>query len=318
VQVLASGSLMVSQRVEYYQSFNEVSGAPQTRAATDLYFSWYDLASPGMLADNIHIVNPGTSVAHVVITGPGPQLTRDVPAGGFVVVNWPAGVIGGPVHLTASSPVLASQRVQYNGTFNEVPARAAADASTNLVFNWYDHASPGMWNDNIHLVNPGPLTSIATVKVGAVAQTVQVPAGGTAIVSFVPGTINGPIVVSASQAVLASQRVQYYDSFNEVLGSPASAVSASTWMPWYDSASPGMLNDNVHVLNPSTTATAHVTVTGPGAAITLDVLPGGEKWVAWPRSIGGPVHVVSTGAGVIASQRVQFYGSFNEALGLAG
>jgi hypothetical protein len=318
VQVLASGPLIVSQRVEYNQSFNEAAGAAPAQASTDLYFSWYDLASQGMVADNIHVVNPGTSSAHVVVTGPGSPLSADVPAGRGTYLTWPSGVIGGPVHVTASSPVLASQRVQYYQTFNEVPARPAAAASTRLVFNWYDRASPGMWNDNVHLVNPGPSASSVTITVGTATQTATVPAGGATFVGFPAGVIGGPLTVTATNPVLASQRVQYFRSFNEVLGTPASAAATSIWMPWFDNVSPGMLNDNVHILNPSFTIPAHVTVSGPGPARTLDIAPGAEAYMSWPSLIGGPVHVVSTGTGVIASQRVQFYGSFNEALGLAG
>ena len=40
--------------------------------------------------------------------------------------------------------------------------------------------------------------------------------GAEAYVSFPPGTIGGPVTVSSSQPVLASQRVQYYSSFTEV------------------------------------------------------------------------------------------------------
>ncbi len=318
VQILGSGNLVVSQRVEFNQSFNESAGLPPSRAAADLYFSWYDLASNGMLSDNIHLVNPGSATAHVVVSGPGAPITTDVAAGGQTFVSWPQGTIGGPVRVSTSSstPVMASQRVQYNGTFNEVPARPAGDAATSLVFNWFDHASPGMWNDNIHLVNPGAAPASATVTVGSSSKTVTVPAGGTSYVGFPQGVIGGPVRVSADHAVLASQRVQYYDSFNEVLAVPASAAATSIWMPWYDSASPGMGGDNVHLLNPSPSATAHVTVAGPGPTRTLDVPPGGEAWTSWPNTIGGPVHVTSTGTAVIASQRVQFYGSFNEAVGV--
>jgi hypothetical protein len=37
-------------------------------------------------------------------------------------VAFPAGTIGGGVTISSSQPVLASQRVQYYLTFNEIPA----------------------------------------------------------------------------------------------------------------------------------------------------------------------------------------------------
>jgi hypothetical protein len=116
--------------------------------------------------------------------------------------------------------VLASQRVQYNQTFNEVWASSAARAVTTSYFSWYDKASPGMMADNIHLLNPGGTAASVTVSlVGAVAQTVTLGAGAEAVLSFPAGKIGGPVTVSSNQPVLASQRVQYYQSFNEVWAS---------------------------------------------------------------------------------------------------
>jgi hypothetical protein len=51
---------------------------------------------------------------------------------------------------------------------------------------------------------------------GAGTQTAIVTPGAEAYGSFPPGTIGGPVTVSSSQPVLASQRVQYYSSFIEV------------------------------------------------------------------------------------------------------
>jgi hypothetical protein len=43
-----------------------------------------------------------------------------------------------------------------------------------------------------------------------------VAAGVEAFVSFPSGSMGGPVTIAASQPVLASQRIQYYQSFNEV------------------------------------------------------------------------------------------------------
>jgi hypothetical protein len=74
-----------------------------------------------------------------------------------------------------------------------------------------------MFDDNFHILNPG--TSIAHVTVslsGATPHVVDVAAGGESFVSFPPGTIGGPVTVTSDLPVLASQRVQYYSSFNEI------------------------------------------------------------------------------------------------------
>ena len=143
------------------------------------------------------------------------------------------------------------------------------------------------------------------------------PAGGTGYAGFATGTIGGPVSVIATNSVpvLASQRVQYYGSFNESPAVAAGAGRTAQWLPWYDSASPGMVADNIHLVNPSVTPT-HVTLVAPMGSITIDVPAGGERITGWPGQIGGPVLVQASGAGVIASERVQYYSSFNEAIGL--
>ena len=42
------------------------------------------------------------------------------------------------------------------------------------------------------------------------------PPGGEVYATFAPGTIGGPITLTSTQPVLASQRVEYYTSFNEI------------------------------------------------------------------------------------------------------
>ena len=74
-----------------------------------------------MLNDNIHVLNPGTTPANVTISLPGSiaqQLT--VAPGAEAYATFPPGTIGGPVTITSDQPVLASQRVQSEQTFNEV------------------------------------------------------------------------------------------------------------------------------------------------------------------------------------------------------
>jgi len=314
VMVNTGPAVLASQRVQYNSSFNEVWAASAPQAATTSYFNWYDKASPGMVADNIHVLNPGGTSANVTVSLPGatPQ-TMSVPPNSEGYVTFPAGKIGGPVTVTASQPVLASQRVRYYDTFNETWALSSAQASTTSYFNWYDMASDGMAADNIHLLNPGTAAASVTVSLpGATSKTVSVGPGAEVWVSFPAGSIGGPVKVSSTQPVLASQRVQYYSSFNEVPALTAAKAATAAYFNWFDKASPGMVADNIHLLNPGGTA-ASVTVSLPGAKpITVTVGPGAEAYVSFPAgSMGGPVTVTSTQP-VLASQRVQYYQTFNE------
>jgi hypothetical protein len=269
-----------------------------------------------MFNDNIHLLNPGATSANVTVSLPGAtSQTVTVAAGAEAFVTFPAGSIGGPVKVSSSQPLLASQRVQYYASFNEVWAESAAQAATTSYMNWYDKASPGMFNDNIHLLNPGATSANVTVSLpGATAQTVTVAAGAGSFVTFPAGSIGGPVkvTVNSGPAVLASQRVQYYSTFNEVWAESAAQAATTSYMNWYDKASPGMFNDNIHLLNPGATS-ADVTVSLPdGTARLATVAPGAEANVTFPPGkIGGPVTVSSTQP-VLASQRVQYYQSFNE------
>ena len=314
VVVNADQQIQASQRVQYYQTFNEVWAESAAQASATSYFNWYDKASPGMFNDNIHLLNPGSASATVTVSLPGltPQ-TATIGAGAEAYVSFPKGTIGGPVTVTSSQPVLASQRVQYNSSFKEVWAESAAQAATSTYLNWYDKASPGMSIDNIHVINPGSLIAHVTVSLpGAGDQVITVLAGGESFITFPAGTIGGPLLVSSDQPVLASQRVVYYASFNEVWAESAAQAALSSKVTWYDKASPGMLNDNFHVLNPGTSV-ANVTVSLPGApSQVVAVPPGGESFVSFPPgTIGGPVTVTADHP-VLASQRVQYYSSFNE------
>ena len=314
VLVNSDQQILASQRVQYYSSFNEVWAKGAAGAATTSYFNWYDKASPGMLNDNIHILNPGAVAANVTVSLPGvASQALNVGPGAEAFATFPQGTIGGPVTVTSTQPVLASQRVQYNQSFNEVWSAGSAQSTTTAYFNWFDKASAGMFNDNIHLLNPNSVPAIVTVSLtGTPPQMVTVAAGAETFVSFPAGTMGGPVVVSATQPVLAAQRVQYYSSFNEVwAGSAAQALTTSRFT-WFDKASAGMSNDNVHIVNPGAIS-ATVTVSLPGAVSqTATVAPGAEALVTFPvNTIGGPV-TVSSSQPVLASQRVQYYSSFNE------
>jgi hypothetical protein len=313
VVVSSDQAILTSQRVQYYQSFNEVWGETAAQAATTSYFQWFDhVSSPGFTNDNIHVLNPGTSTATVTVHLNSSTQVLTLAAGAESFTGFP-GQIGGPVTVTSNVPVLASQRVQYYQSFNEVWAEAATQAAAISYFNWFDKASVGMLNDNIHVFNPGVSSATVTVSLpNGTAQIATVAAGTEGFISLPAGNIGGPVTVSSTQPVLASQRVQYFQSFNEVWAETAAQASTTLHFTWYDKvSSPGFLNDNIHLLNPGAVS-ATVTVALPGATSqVVTVAAGAEVFISFPGKIGGPVLITSTQA-ILASQRVQFFQSFNE------
>jgi hypothetical protein len=293
------------------------------------YLTWFDNASAGMVADNIHILNTGASASSGCVTvGGGQGVAWSAGPGLETYVTFPRGTIGGPVRVTVTSgpAVQASHRVQFYSSFNELPAASAASAVTTSYFNWYDKAGPGMYNDNIHLLNPGTVDATVTVTLpGASPQTKTVAAGTQGYVNFPQGSGGGPVTVSSTQPVLASQRVQFYQSFSELWAASSTQAATKSYFTWFDSTSPGVAYDNIHLFNPGT-VTANVSVSLPRSfAATTSINPGGEAFVTIPPGVvgahcaptncappqGGPL-TVSSDQPVLASQRVQFYSSFNE------
>src|SRR5207302_567644 len=145
-------------------------------------FSWFDrISSPGFLADNVHVVNPGASSTTVVVNIPGipgcaPFAT--IPARSERVFTCPTG-FGGPVTVNSDQPVLASQRVQYYQTFNDVLAQPSPYTTPFRSFSWFDRiSSPGFVGDNVHVVNPGASTANVSVAIpGCSSQSAAVAAG---------------------------------------------------------------------------------------------------------------------------------------------
>src|SRR5205814_240005 len=159
----------------------------------------------------------------------------------------------------------------------------------------------------IHVLNPGGTAATVTISLpGATSQMLTVAPGAESYATFPQGTIGGPVTISSDQPVLASQRVQFQQTFNEVWAQSATQAATTSLVNWYDKASAGTFNDSTHVLNPGGTA-ASVTVSLPGAASqTLTVAGGAEAYASFPQgSIGGPVTVSSTQP-VLAARRVQY------------
>jgi len=219
VVVNSGPAVLASQRVQYYGTFNEVWAQPATLAATTTLLNWYDLASTGFVQDNVHLLNPQLATANVTVTMGSASVAATVLAGGETYVKFPAGTIGGPVTVTSSVAILASQRVQYNQSFNEEWAQTAAQALTVSRFTWFDKASTGFSNVNVHLLNPGSTTATVTVVLGSTTLSATVAAGAETYVTFPFGTIGGPVVVTSNVPILAAERTQYFQTFNEISSS---------------------------------------------------------------------------------------------------
>ena len=307
VEVQAGAPVVASQRVAYYRSFSEVPGLDATAAVTDAWWPWYDRLSAGVIADNLHVVNPDATVTATVTFTLGTLSTVvQVGPGAEAFGSFPAGTMGGPVHMASDHPVLASQRVANKTSFNELPALATTSAATTLVSNWYDLATAGFSADNIHIVNVSATGANVTVSLNGTGYgTFAVPSHGEQYLSFPVGTIGGPLKLASDQPIVATQRVIYYDAFQETAFHSVASSATDIWFNWYDNASPCFLADNVHLTNAGGAAVSgSMAMPGrPTLAFTLN--PGQETILNWGAgTMGGPVHIAASGSGVIADKRV--------------
>lgn len=133
-------SLIASQRVIWGPSFGETPGYPSRDLASDYHWTWYDQQTPGSL-NWVLVANPnpanadpadttGSIYYEITIGGtdPNPSTSKGILLPGQNVIPTFAGQMGGPVEVrawtdagkTAPALVMASQRVLWNGHFNEV------------------------------------------------------------------------------------------------------------------------------------------------------------------------------------------------------
>ncbi len=133
----ASGhNIIVSQRVLYKSSFEEVQGTSPRDLGTSAVFPWYDFSSPGMNGNWILIGNTDASrdaYSQVFVGGGRDALSMygnggdrffAGSGGGSVTPIFP-GVIGGPLTVSCitcqpDQKLIISQRVIYKNSFNEV------------------------------------------------------------------------------------------------------------------------------------------------------------------------------------------------------
>ncbi len=331
---LGGGEAVVSQRSLIGNSLEEVVATDASKLSDHFYWTWYDELSPGyrnwVLVDNPSATETIHAVVSFTNTADGATVTgeSDIAPGGSWTPEFP-GKMGGPVELKAylqggswpanARNVVASQRVtsNYGTAFNEMPGIPAGELTSSYIWTWYDMASVGFSNW-VLLANPDPVNPVTyEVKIaGAVVGGGTIAGGGIATPTF-PGQINGPVEVTTSANVIASQRIIAGPSFGEVAGFPQSALARTYDWTWYDNASAGATNW-VLIGNPDPANAVTYAIRIGDSVVSSGTIPAGGRVIpTFPGQINGPVEVLAS-ANVIASQRVLWNGYFNEVMGVGG
>jgi len=219
VELVSSQPVLASQRcVTNYggtQDFDEIIGMPYSDSFIESWFTWYD--SKGTSADNIHMVNHGSSTASVSIYIHG-QLQSGCPfsiAPGAEVYKSYSGKSDGPVKVVSTQPLLVTQRiVGWNG-FKEVFGTSSSLMAPMWWFTWYDNSAGLAW---IHVVNPTQTAATVRVYIAGVNYGPYTVNPGTDWYFYQSGIASGPVAVYSNTAISATIRTTAFSSFVETLG----------------------------------------------------------------------------------------------------
>jgi Zn-dependent metalloprotease len=357
IEALDGTAGIVSRRTLYGDSFEEINGFEEGALTSRYYFAWYDTVSPGS-QDWILIANPNPDAvqADVYISG---QKMNSVPytidPGESVTPQYP-GIMGGPVEVIAYEPgnelvpknVMASERVLWNGNFNELVGIPANSLGNDYLFTWYDQASPGAqtW---VLVSNPNSSETLAVeitvagqkVANSATGEQYYVVAPGESITPSFPGVLDGPMEVKGYNAstydpanpgvsnmnFFTTQRSLFGSSFNEVAGLRTDRLRPQYFFSWYDQVSAGA-SDWVLVSNPGVAeVTAEIWIAGQKLKV-LNIAPGETETPTFGGVMNGPVEIRGYDAAtydpnnpgapnrnIFTSQRVLWKGHFNEVEG---
>lgn len=344
---------MVSQRILWGNSLEEVVGTDAALLSDHYYWTWYDQSSTGF-SNWIMVGNPSATETVTVDlnfrdVGTGLDVTEihDISPGGSWTPAYP-GKMGGPVEIKAyiqsgswinpgdRRDVVASQRVLSNGgtAFNEVPGIPAEELTDRYMWTWYDNVYGLNW---IMIANPpdSGYNMDYSIFIHGVGEGggVDLAPGQTATV-MIPGKVDGPVEVLTARHnsgiplnSVVSQRTLWGPSFEEVPGFPYSSLSSLYYWTWYDQQSAGVSNW-VQVANPDGVNPLHyeITIAGqdpaPGPTCSKGTLAAGAVMnCQFQGTMNGPVKVqawnlIKTAPmDIIASQRVLWNGYFNEVMG---
>ncbi|MBD3281023.1 S8 family serine peptidase, partial [Candidatus Dojkabacteria bacterium] len=280
------------------------------------YFTWYDTSRSSRKAW-ILIGNPsGTRTANVNIKIANIiNQNFTIPPGGRITPAY-NGIQDGPVVISSDIEVYASQRADYDDSFNEYAAISADELSTKYYFTWYDtsRSNRKSW---ILVGNPSAsqTANISITINGVGTYYYNIPPGGKVTPAY-NNVQNGPVIINSNIPVYASQRSDYEGSFNEYAGIPQESLTNKYYFTWYDTSRSDR-KSWILIGNPSSSQTATVNLYVPGVTnSTYYIPPGGRITPAFNNVINGPATITSN-IDVYATQRSQYKGSFNEYPGIS-
>ena len=334
VQIISANnnSLMAAERVIYKvngvnTSFTEMMGLPGSQLDTTYWFPWYnnvDLDTQLRFGN----VSNSTATVHVYVAGVEMSGSPFALVPGESTRKSFAGINNGPVKIVSDVNIVAAERLIYkfngvNTSFSEMMGLPNSQLNTTYWLPWYNNVD---LDTQLRFANVSDSPATVHVYIGGVemqGSPFALAAGASTRKTFT-GVNNGPVQIKSDVNIVAAERVIYKvngvnTSFTEMMALPASQLSTTYWMPWYNNRD---LDTQLRFGNVSnTTATVHVYIGGvemPGSPFAL--VPGESTRKSFPNVNSGPVKIVSD-VPIVAAERLiyKFNGvntSFSEMMGL--
>ena len=350
---------LISERSLFGNSFEEIWATPYDQLDSHYYWPAYFGGEAGV-KEWVLVSNPpenGEDVkVDLMMSGGTIEAGHVIHRGDTWTPTYPANY--DPVEVRAYSAatgnpadarkVIASERIMFNGSFNEMPGIPASKLSNDNLWPWFDSIDSA---DYLGIGNPNSQTIylfvfLAGVRQGGIYGQPLNP--GQTIAWSMPNVMNGPVEVKGCYddsetcfqpaKIFSSQIVRFGPSYEETAGtSPADLKPNSNWT-WYDEITPGSYNW-VLVSNPNLVSVIYyqISIAGhldpnnpadPYYASSHGYLGPQQKVTPqFPGIMGGPVQVKGcfypfaadgsclNPAPVLASQRVVWNGYFNEVVG---
>lgn len=345
VKVVATNGdpLIVSQRVLYKNSMNEVAAVDGDKLDSKYHYPWYD---DHYFADWVLVANPDNvnSVYYEISIGGSVRDSGTLVAGGTTSLPR-LSIYGGPVVVeawtdagkTAPANIVSSQRVLYYpdspaGSFSEVQGTADSQLSSHYYWPSYDSVHASEW---VMVANPNSYSIYYRISVaGTLKDSGTIPAGQL-VTPQLAGTNAAPAEVQTwtdasmttpADSVASMRIVRNTYSFEEIPGYAAEQLSSHYYWTWYDQLSGGVY-DWITMVNLETTAPTTAEVWVGGALDAVINLPYRQAvYYYHPGLMSGPVEIKAyrtVGSwdnpdhrvDIVTSQSVLWNNYYNELMG---
>jgi hypothetical protein len=224
-------------------------------------------------------------------------------------------VNAGPVQVASPNPVLASQRVIYDGgSYSEIMGLPKEQLSKEYLFPHYNNVA---MDSQLRVSNLGGTETTITVYLAGKQIDQYTLAPGSALRKNYPNKNGGPLrVTSSATNILATIRVLYNkNSYSELMGWPVNQLAKEYLFPYYNNMA---MDSQLRVSNVGGADTTIKVYLGadPTPIDSYTLAAGGATRKNYANKNGGPLRVTSSASNILTTIRVLYAGSsFSELMG---